>query len=125
MDSVRTREVGLALARRRLAALEERTAVVMRAPQEQPGPWSKELVKAIAMDIGKAVVHHIETMYPQAAAAVASSSFKISVRNTVYNEIMAAIEVSDAGQITARLKERKQHRRKIKAAYTNIRATPT
>lgn len=90
-------------------------SVPARPDEPSSGPWSRELVKAIAMDIGKAVVHHIETMYPDAAAAVAKSSFKLSVRNTVYNEIMAAIEVNDAGQITARLKERKQHRRKINA----------
>lgn len=92
-----------------------------RLKQPTPGPWSRELVKAIAMDIGKAVVHHIETMYPEAAQAVAKSSFKLSVRNTVFNEIMAALDVNDAGEIAARLKDRKAHRRKIKAAYTKIR----
>jgi hypothetical protein len=90
---------------------------------ESSGPWSKELVRAIAMDIGKAVVHHIETMYPQAVAAC-PATFKFSVRNCTHNEIMAAIEVSDEGRIVARLRNRKEHRRKIKAAYKKVRATP-
>lgn len=86
----------------------------------ESGAWSKELVRAIAMDIGKAVVHHIETMYPKAIEAF-PSTFKLSVRNTVHNEIMAAIVVTDEGEISIRLRERKEHRRKIKAAYKKIR----
>lgn len=83
-------------------------------------PWSKELVSAIAMDIGKAAVHHLEIMYP-AAIAACPSTMKLSLRNTIHNEIMAAIEINDEGQIVARLRERKEHRRKIKAAYKNFR----
>lgn len=83
-------------------------------------PWTKELVSAIAMDIGKAVVHHIEIMYPQ-AIKVCPSTFKLSVRNSTHNEIMAAIEVSDEGRIVARLKDRKEHRRKMKAVWKKIR----
>lgn len=75
------------------------------------GPWSKELVKAIAMDIGKEIAAYIEVMYPKAVEAT-SSTFLLSVRNSIYNEIMAAIEVNDAGQITARIKDRKDFRRK-------------
>jgi hypothetical protein len=81
------------------------------------------LIKAIAMDIGKEVVHHIETMYPDAAEKLPGSG-KLSVRNTVYNEIMAAIQVSDEGQIVARLQDRKAFRRKIKKMYSDIRSAP-
>src|SRR3990167_11002222 len=79
------------------------------------------LVRAIAMDIGKTVVHHIEIMYPQAAANLPSSG-KLSIRNSVYNEIMAAIEVSDEGKIIVRLQERKVFRRKIKKMYSAVRS---
>lgn len=84
------------------------------------GPWSRELVKEIAMDIGKEVAAYIEVMYPNAVKAT-SSTFLLSVRNSIYNEIMAAIEVNDAGQITVRIKDRKNFRRKWKAAYKKIR----
>ncbi len=89
---------------------------------ETQGPWSRELVKEIATDIGKEVVAHIEIMYPAAIAAT-PATFKTSVRNTVYNQIMAAIEVNDAGQIAARLKERKRARTKLTAAYRQMRAS--
>lgn len=85
------------------------------------GDPTKALIKAIAMDIGKEVVHRIETMYPQAIEATAHSCFKLHVRNSIYNEIMAAIEVTDEGKIIARLADRKTFRRKINALYKNIR----
>ncbi|HYD30171.1 MAG TPA: hypothetical protein VEB64_04860, partial [Azospirillaceae bacterium] len=61
-------------------------------PAKPAADADRELIKAIAMDIGKAVVHHIETMYPSMFDAVAGAA-KLSVRNCVYNEIMAALEV--------------------------------
>ena len=84
------------------------------------GPWSKELVKDIAADIGSEIVAHIETMYPAAINAT-PSTFRLSVRNKVFNEIMAAISVNDAGEIAARLKDRKAMRRKIGASYRKMR----
>src|ERR1700676_5350137 len=65
---------------------------VAEPPLQFDGPWSKELVQAIAMDIGKDTVAYIEVMYPQAITAT-SSTFKLSIRNHIYNQIMAAIEV--------------------------------
>lgn len=84
-------------------------------------PWTKEIIQSIAMDIGKEVAAYIEVMYPKAVEA-ASSTFLLSVRNSIFNEIMAAIEVNDAGQIAARIKDRKKFRRQWKAAYRKIRA---
>lgn len=82
--------------------------------------WSRELVKAIAEDIGKDTIAYIEVMYPDAIKA-ASSTFKTSVRNHIYNQIMAAIEVNDAGQISARLKDRADFRRWWLKTYRTIR----
>lgn len=82
--------------------------------------WSRELVKQIAKDVGEAVVTHIETMYPRAVEAT-PSTFKVSVRNCVFNEIMAAVDVNDAGRIEARLKHRQASRRKLRAAYCKLR----
>jgi hypothetical protein len=87
---------------------------------EQPTNWSRELVKEIAMDIGKELVAYIEVQYPDAIKA-ASSTFKLSMRNKVYNEIMAAIAVNDTGQVVARLKDRKKFRRWWVAQYRKIR----
>lgn len=81
----------------------------------------RALVKEIAMDIGKDVVAYVEVMYPQAIEAT-SSTFKLSLRNCIYNEIMAAIDVTDEGEIIARLRDRKKFRREWTAAWRKIRA---
>lgn len=88
--------------------------------QESDGPWSRELIKAIAMDIGKEVVAYIEVMYPKAIQAT-SSTFKLSVRNSIHNEIISAIEVSDKGQIESRIRDRKKFRREWTGAYRKMR----
>ena len=82
--------------------------------------WSDDLIRKVAMDIGKEVAVHIETMYPD-AVAYTSKTLLISVRNSIYNEIMAAIQVNDEGKIIARLEGRKTFRRRQKAAYKKIR----
>lgn len=88
--------------------------------ESEAGAWSKELVKAIAMDIGKETVAYVEIMYPKAIDAT-SSTFKLSLRNHIYNEIMAAIKVTDEGKVVARLADRKSFRRWWTAAYRKIR----
>jgi hypothetical protein len=85
--------------------------------------WSRELIKAIAADIGADMVAYIEVQYPEAIKAT-SSTFKTSVRNHIYNQVMAAIEITDAAEIEAWLKERKRHRREWVAAYRKIRRSP-
>lgn len=84
------------------------------------GVWSRELVKQIAMDIGTEAVHHLEIMYP-AAIAACPDTMKLSLRNHIHNNIMAALETIDADEIAARLKRRKALRRAEKAAYSSIR----
>lgn len=86
--------------------------------------WSEQLVKEIAMDIGKEVVAYVEVMYPAAITAT-SSTFKLSLRNSIYNEIMAAIKVHDGELVLERLKRRKQSRRQWVGAYRNLRKQGT
>jgi Protein of unknown function (DUF1778) len=100
----------------------EKLKALMRSASPWEGNWSKELVQAIAMDIGKETVAYVEVMYPQAITAT-SSTFKLSLRNHIYNEIMAALEVSDRGEIIARLDNRAKFRRWWVNAYRKIRKT--
>lgn len=81
---------------------------------------TKAIIRAIAVDIGKDAVHHLEIMYPSAFAALPASG-KTSLRNCIHNQIMAAIEVTDEGQIIARLADRKLFRRKQSASYRKMR----
>src|SRR4051812_12179949 len=86
-------------------------------------PLSRDIVKEIAMGIGKDVVAYVDVMYPKAVSAT-SSTFRLSLRNSIYNEIMAALEVIDEDAIRSRLAERKKFRRKWTAAYRHIRGQP-
>lgn len=83
---------------------------------------ARSLVQQIAMDIGKDTVAYIEVQYPEAIRAT-SSTFKLSVRNHIYNQIMAALETTDADAIVARLADRKKHRREWTAQWRKIRST--
>lgn len=74
------------------------------------------LLKAVAMDIGKDVITYIEWMFPQAVSA-ASSSFRLSVRNHVYNQIMSWREVTDPDKIRAQLAAHDKHRREMRRLY--------
>lgn len=87
-----------------------------------PALIQKDLVKEMAMDIGKEIAAHIERMYPKAVEAT-SRTMLLSVQNCAYNEIMAALAVTDADDIRNRLAQRKADRRKLKAMYRHIRET--
>ena len=82
-------------------------------------PDDRDLIKAIAWDIGKQVAHHIEIMFPQAVKAC-PSTFLLSVKGCVTNEIMAAIDSKFPAE--QRMKFNESFRRKEKAAYRRIRA---
>jgi len=89
------------------------------APPDDP---DVALIKGVAMDIGKEVVAYVERMYPQAVSAT-SSTFKLSLRNCIFNEIIAAMRVTDPDEILARLERRRKERRKSKAISDIIRDT--
>jgi hypothetical protein len=78
----------------------------------------RDMIKAVAMDIGKQVANYIEIQYPEAVKA-ASSTFLLSVRNCTCNEIMAAIE-SDM-DVEKRLAFNDRFRRYIRAQWKKIR----
>lgn len=69
---------------------------------------------------GKEVATHIETMYPDTVTAT-TPNMLLSVRNKVFNEIIAALDVIDEEEIRMRLDRRRRFRRKVRAAYRNIR----
>jgi len=89
-------------------------------PALPPQPIPRDLVKEIAMDIGKEVAAYIERMYPEAVSAT-SSTFLLSLRNCTYNQIMAALATTDAESIARRLVERKRRRREQRAMWKAVR----
>lgn len=84
------------------------------------GITDKALIREIAMDIGKSTVAHIETGYPAALEAV-SKNARLSIRNHVHNQIVAAIEVVNEEEIRARLDRRKLERRRELALHRRWR----
>lgn len=88
--------------------------------QLSAAPWSRELIKSIADDIGKDTVAYVEIMYPKAIEAT-SSTFKLSVRNHIHNQVMQAIELRTAEVVAGWLTDRKKHRREWLACYRKIR----
>ncbi len=94
------------------------TALAVPAPAEQPIP--RDLLKDLAMDVGKEVAAYIERMYPKAVEAV-SNTFLSSVRNCVHNEIVATMGLSSIGEIEQRLAQRKRDRRQLRAVWKAAR----
>lgn len=74
-----------------------------------------EAIRKIAMEVGKQVVDHIETMYPEMAAAARSwKSARLSIRNCTHNAIIAAVNAADRGQDRKFIENNEAHRRAIK-----------
>mgnify|MGYP000983057564 CR=1 FL=1 len=92
----------------------------MAAKLPVPVGMSDALIREIAMDIGNDTVAYIEVMYPEAVAA-ASSTFRLSVRNYIYNQIMAAVQINDESEIASRLRQRKTDRRRWVKQYRDLR----
>ena len=87
----------------------------------KPTP-DRALISEVAMDIGKAAVSHLRVQYPDVYAAM-NIGCRLSLRNCVHNEIMAALDTIDADEIRARLERRKAERRRHHAAWDAIRKT--
>lgn len=79
----------------------------------------RQLVQDIAMEIGKEIASHIETMYPN---AVTSRNMLLSVRNAVHNAIMAAVDALESGDAEAWLARRQAHRRLLRAEWRKEQA---
>ena len=105
---------------------ERKREIARRAPLVKVENLSipSDIVKRIAMDIGKETAAYIEVMYPEAVKHT-SSTFLLSVRNHIYNEIMGSLELTNEQAIVDRLNDRKKFRREWKAAYKKIRTEPT
>lgn len=95
--------------------------VSVRTDAAPASPLTIELIKEIAMDIGKETAAYIEVMYPEAVTAT-SSTFLLSLRNHVYNEIIASLKLNDAGTISVHLEARRKFRREWKAQWKKLRA---
>jgi hypothetical protein len=86
--------------------------VKLPALPRAPEPLTDELVRKIAMDVGKQVIDHIADMYPQMLEA-APKSARLSIRNTAYNAIMEAVKAANEGRAESMLDAHERLRRKL------------
>lgn len=95
------------------------------APADRPAADSQQLDRAliseIAMDVGKELVAYLEVQYPDVFKAM-NSGCKLSIRNHVHNDIMAAVETVNAEDIKLRLARRRKERRDWLRRWRRIRA---
>lgn len=80
----------------------------------------KALNSAIAMDCGKEMVAYLEVSYPDVFERM-NSGCKLSIRNHIHNDIIAAMEIVGTENHLERLKERQEFRRNWVAAYRAMR----
>lgn len=78
-----------------------------------PDVLTDELVREIAMDVGKELVEYIGWMYPKMFDAVAKSA-ALSIRNHTYNSIMEAVKAANEGRARQMLDMHDRHRRKMR-----------
>lgn len=92
----------------------------LNAPSVNDGQIGDELIKAMALAVGKNLAAYVEVMYPEAMEA-ASSTFKTSLRNHVYNDIMHVSTLHTAAEIRAWLSRNDAYRKQWVAAHRKIR----
>lgn len=85
---------------------------------------SRSLIKALAMAVGKNTVDYVEVMYPEAIKH-ASSTFKLSLRNHIYNDIMHVATLHTKADIEKWLADNAAHHKRWLAMWRKIRRTKT
>ena len=87
----------------------------------KPLPPTDEIVRRIAMDVGKQVVEHIEWAHGEMMRAAPSwKSARLSIRNCVHNNIMSAVRAADEGTYEKWLADNDVHRRKMRAGRRKV-----
>ena len=84
-------------------------------------PPTDDIVRRIAMDVGKQVVEHIEWAHSDMVRAAGSwQSSRLSIRNCVHNNIMGAVAAADEGRYEEWIAGNDSHRRAMRAARRKI-----
>lgn len=81
---------------------------------------SRDLIKAMAEAVGKDLAAYVEVMYPEAMEA-ASSPFKTSLKNHVYNDIMHVSTLHTEAEIRAWLESSEAFRKEWLGMYRKMR----
>lgn len=79
----------------------------------------RALAFAVGLDMGKEMVAYLEVMYPDVFERM-NSGCRLSIRNHIINDFVAAMEIVGAENHLERLKERARFRREWLATYRNL-----
>lgn len=80
-----------------------------------------DVVRRIAMDVGKQVVEHIEWAHQDMVKGSRSwKSARLSIRNATYNAIMAAVNAADIGRTDQAIECNEAHRRTMRKLRRNV-----
>lgn len=76
---------------------------------------TEEIIRRIAMDVGKQVVEHIEWAHQDLVKGAKSwESARLSIRNATYNAVMAAVKAADEGRHEQAMAANDKHRRTMR-----------
>lgn len=92
--------------------------------RENAPPPTPDLIKAMAKAVGTNLIAYLEVMYPEAIKAT-SSTFKTSMKNHVYNDIMMVAKLHTAPEIEKWLAENEAHHKRWLAQWRKIRKMKT
>lgn len=95
-------------------------AVTFDCAQPADAGISRDLVKAMAKDVGDSLAAYVEVMFPEIWHG-SNQGFKISLRNHVYNDIVSIADLHDEAAIRKRLAANLEHRKKWVGAYRKMR----
>lgn len=90
------------------------------APHEPEQGISRDLIKEIGAQIGRDIAAYVEVMYPEAIKAT-SSTFKLSLRNSIHNAIVSIADLHDEASIRKRLADNEAFRKEWLAQWRKIR----
>lgn len=82
----------------------------------------RDLLKAMAALVGKSTVAYVEVMYPEAIKAT-SSTFKLSLRNHIHNDIMHLTTLHTEAEMRKWLADHEAHLKRWVGMYRKMRRT--
>ncbi len=84
-------------------------------------PMPDDIVDIVAKEVAAQVADHIETMYPDAAKAVAWNSCKRSIQGVARNSMSRLGRAAENGNIETVLNDMKKERRKWKGDLRSVK----
>lgn len=103
-----------------LVDLNTKAVALVESCAPPPDSIPRDVLEAMADEIGRSTVAYVEVMYPEAIKAT-SSTFKLSLRNHIYNDIMAATKLHTETEMRASVNDKAAFRKQWLAMWRKLR----